>query len=281
MENFDIKNLFDKDGSKDITKWKWGNEHSNDMFGYISAGDPEYDEEMKKSGFVYKCIADQTSNYKEWMGFSFAAGRNIIGKILKMEPFGHLASSIIDISYPEMGLSPNLQASFVHMCTMHPDWHMVKELRITTRSAWFISDCKSPFVRIIESDKQESGIKESVFYIPESRKLSTKDRIKVQRKDFLYKAERTYAMYLWGAKNRRSIMYIGEDDTFVYWVDYCDTKKICRTPHYEMWYTLNTLWIDDIPLEDIKNLYDEAKKSKNENIVDDFIKNYYSKSTAK
>jgi len=238
-------------------------EMSNDLWDFGHSQET-LDKVIKEDGFVYKCIADQGSQRNQTMGFDFAVGRNIIEKILKMQPFGHLGGEVIEIYYPESGLAPNEQAAFVWMCTQHPDWHMVKELRIMTRSPWFISDCKSTFVRIIQLENASTAMKDTTYHVPEVRKGFK--FIKSSRVDWgLGKPERLYSVYLWGAKNQKIVHYIGEYDNFVYWFDQED-MKLYHTSHTDFWYRLNALWIDDIPLElikeckSVKEFHDKMKK---------------------
>ncbi len=160
---------------------------SDDMFGW-ELSESEKANHLETYGFIYRCLADNRSNPKEWLSFDSAIGRNVVAAIM----FGHeshLLSGIVTIFYPENGLSPNSQAQFVWMVVRHPQAHKITELRIITRSAWFISDCKS--VRVIQLENQPSRQKETTFFEPEAVKYSEEQRIKICRNDpFLDKSKK-------------------------------------------------------------------------------------------
>jgi len=213
---------------------------SNEMFGW-ELSENEVKDHKETYGFIYKCIADNTSNPSEWLGMSSAIGRNVVAAIVQGHE-SHLLSGEVTIYYPEMGLSPDMQSKFVWMVCRHPQASKIKELRIITRSAWFISDCKS--VRVLHLDGLPSK-HNSELRIPKSlEKKNEADRIRLVRKDpFLDKSKKAIFFNFAADDKTDTGVYLGEDDQFVYWHNF--EGKILRTDHYTMWYALNAVLLDE------------------------------------
>ena len=222
---------------------------SGDLFEWELPDDLIADQ-LKTYGFVYKCLIDNTSNPAEWMSFDTAWSRNAIPAILNCHE-SHLLSGILTLAYPEQGLSPKDCARFVHNVTMHPQANKIKELRLITRSPWFVSDAKNYNVRIIQIDNAPSNVEDTIFHIPAVGKHhKKKDRLKITRPDPYFIKNKKHALFFNLVDNKADTnsntgIYLGEDHTFVYWRDVFRFNKILRTPHKEMWYDLNTIMLNN------------------------------------
>lgn len=244
-------------------------EYSNKMFDW-DLSDYEIQDHKKTYGFVYKCIADNTSNPNEWLNFDSAIGRNVVAAIFNHHE-SHLITGVITIMYPENGMSPNAQSAFISMLVNHPQAKHVTELRIVTRSAWFISDCKS--VRVLQIEHTTSNQEESKYYVPATlEKTSRKDRLKILRTD-PYFDKKKKAIFLNFAKSEKDQIgiYLGEDDTFVYWTNLSNSSTLLRTDHYNFWYKLNAVLLTNEQCDEILPL---IEKGATHNEMRDFLRKF-------
>lgn len=232
--------------------------HSDDWFGWELSPD-EIEEHKRTYGFIYKCLADNTSNTSEWLGFDMAIGRNVVTAIFNCTET-HLLErkdEVVTIMYPEMGMSPSAQAAFVSMVCKHPQAKNIKELRIVTRSAWFLSDCKS--VRVMHIQGKHSDQKKSVFYAPEAQKnQDDKDRLNILRNDpYFDKGKRAIFFNFVKMKKNNHGIYLGEDQDFVYWHNF--DSDLYRTDHYTMWYKLNAVLLTNAQCDGLLPMIEQGK----------------------
>lgn len=239
-----------------ISDFKSFSSISDDWFGW-DLSDEQIADHIRTYGFVYKCIADNTSNPSEWLSFDSAIGRNVISAIYNHHE-SHLLSGTLTIMYPENGLSPNAQSAFISMLINHPQAKNVKEVRIVTRSAWFLSDCKS--VMVIHPEQQATSHNNSEYFAPEYDKSASRNsRLKILRQDPFFNRQKQ-AIFFNLAKNEEDTtgIYLAEDEYFVYWVSYKKDRKIMRTDHLTMWHHLNAVLLNNEQCDDILPLIERG-----------------------
>lgn len=221
-----------------IAEFERASTSSDRMFGW-ELSDDEVKSHKDTYGFVYKCLADNMSNPGEWLEFGPAIGRNAIAAILYGHE-SHLLTGCLTLFYPENGLSPDMQSKFVSMLCKHPQAKDIDELRIVTRSAWFLSDCKS--VRVARMEDQ--NVKDATFYLPAFKASPPKEsRLNVLRGDPYFRKGRA-AMFFNHIKDetQKFGFYLAEDANFVYWTAiWHKYGEILVTPHYRIWYELNAI----------------------------------------
>jgi hypothetical protein len=214
---------------------------TNDIFGW-EVGEYLAQKQKERYGFIYKCIADNTSDTSQWLGLESAIGRNAVSAIVKCHE-SHLLNGIVTIYYPETGLSPKLQSAFVWMVSRHPQAGKITELRILTRSAWFISDCDRENVRII-NNKSLPLKHQSSDYVPKGIKKSVTPRIAQYREDPFLSKEKKIIFFNLADSGEGLSIYLGEDEQFVYWYKPGDTGCL-RTDHYTFWYEANAILLTE------------------------------------
>lgn len=243
-----------------INEYKSALEYSNNMFDWGLS--KEYENELRKTyGFVYKCLADNTSNPGEWLDLAPAVGRNAIKAILYCHD-SHLLSGILTFYYPENGLSPDTQAKFVSMVCNHPQAKDITELRIVTRSAWFLSDSKCS--RVLKVEDAPSDQKDTEFYRPPVKENNYKKRLKILRKDPYFDKSKKVIFFNFAKMDDDAFgIYLGEDEYFVYWA-YPGEGKIYRTDHTYVWHNLNAIVLSDKMDKELYNkIKDEEFNAKN------------------
>ena len=217
-----------------------GRDASDRIFEWELSEDQMKDQ-METYGFVYRCVVDNTSDPQQWMSFSGAIGRNVVEAIIGCHE-SHLLSGVVTVMYPELGMSPAMQAAFVWMVVRHPQASQITELRVMTRAPFLVSDAKSYNVRIINYEGRP-GNHDSEYYAPKEKYHDKDDIIKRNRKDpYFTKGEKFGIFFNFAEKNWYGI-YLGEDQHFVYWRNPGE-GKIYRTDHKAMWYDLNAVLLD-------------------------------------
>ena len=243
-----------------ISEFRSALEYSNDMFDWGLT--PEYEDELRKAyGFVYKCLADNSSNPGEWLDLMPDCGRNAIKAVLFCHDT-HLLNGVVTFYYPENGLSPDAQSKFVSMVCNHPQAKEITELRIVTRSAWFLSDSRCS--RVLRTEDVPSEQKGTIFKRPEAKQNVYKDRLRILRKDPYFDKTKKIIFFNFAKKDNDAFgIYLGEDEHFVYWA-YPGIGEIYRTDHTYIWYDLNAIVLSDKMDKELYNkIKDEDFNAKN------------------
>lgn len=197
----------------------------------------EKQQQLNSYGFIYKVVVDNSSTANQSLSFGFYSSRNAIPAILGCYE-SHLLRGVITLSYPESGLNPADQASFIHKLVRHPQAKDVEELRIVTRNPFFISDAMSYNVRILDETTIPSELEDSHFFKPD---LLKKDFYKVLRNDPYFDKEKC-GLYFHNADMDYPFgTYYGECDKFVYWLGQDTDLKLFRTPLSYFWYEMNAI----------------------------------------